>query len=539
MLIFGCFTREDLIMAESSTADSKLRENIIKRFNVHNLDEGWYGPYIGKNYANREYDGKRILVIDAAWWYDLSSSSWMPSNIFWTMDRFECYSGIVEKGDAYQTEKPQSPFQKLKKSIDAFSENGGRDTARQKIGLPNDMKDTISVQSNVEKDEYGVIKRLENTFKNLNLDLDKNSIAFHRVYVRPFEEPLIMELGNETDGGLPQNLGYIKKRINQIFQNDAKKACEVLDDVLRICQPDMVVFDCYQSMLNVATMLESAKGLSLYDYMRSLNMSFFGLHNLFVDEPEYWSCSHTKINDDKGFSEIAKASIVVDDMTSCLKRIFSSADSSDCCSCTDVLLYSVESASENANLLDMACVGISKIRLLAELLSEGLVKGIENEIDDFMAGLTEDELRNLLEAIYDNAVVKLGPPIEELREGVNIDAFEFMDDCVMIKQAERTELEEFLLHEIQNHGSYERIVLLKKQGYILNNPKCQDPEILRRSLDCLTKMQIELAQKQTQRMHKNRIGSYVKSTGVGGVNTRTNAARAAKKEKGLKSADKL
>lgn len=531
MLIFGCFTRNDLIMAEGSTADRNLRENIIKRFNAHNLDEGWYGPYIGKNYANREYDGKRILVIDAAWWYDLSSSSWLPSNIFWTMDRFECYSGIVEKGDAYQTEKPLSPFQKLKKSIDAFYENGGRDTARQKIGLPNDMKDTISVQSNVEKDEYGVIKRLENTFKNLNLDLDKNSIAFHRVNVRPFEEPLIMELGNETDGGLPQNLGCIKKRINQIFQKDAKKACEVLDDVLRICQPDMVVFDCYQSMLNVATMLESAKGLSLYDYMRSLNMSFFGLHNLFVDEPEYWSCSHIEINDGIGFSEIAKAGIVVDDMACWLKHVFSSVNPADPSSGTDIYLPYVKSFSENGNLLDAECIRISKIRLLAELLSEGLVKGLENEIEVFMAGLTEDESMDLFEAIYDNAMVKLGPPIEELLEGVNIESFEFEDGCITINETERTEFEEFLLHEIQCHGSYERIVLLKKQEHIVNDPKCRDPEVLLRSLNCLTKMQIELAQKQSQRMHKNRIGSYVKSTGVGGVNTRTNAARAAKKKR--------
>ena len=282
-------------------------------------------------------------------------------------------------------------------------------------------------------------------------------------------------------------------------------------------------------MLNVATMLESAKGLSLYDYMWSFNMSFFGLHNLFVDEPVYWSGSHIKINDDKGFSEIGKASIGVDDMASWLKHVFSSVDPTDPSSGTDIYLPYVKSISENGNLLDAECIRISKIRLLAELLSEGLVKGLENEIEVFMAGLTEDESMDLFEAIYDNAMVKLGPPIEELLEGVNIDAFVFGDDCVTIKETERSEFEEFLLHEIKYPGSYERAVLLKKQEHILKNPKCRDPEILHRSLLCLTEMQMDMVQRQRQRMHKKRIGSYVKSTGVDGVNTRTNAARAAKK----------
>ncbi len=513
-------------MAEGSKADCTLRNNINKRFTAHNLDESWYGPYIGKNYTNREYDGKRILVIDAAWWYDLSRSSWIPSNIFWTMERFGCFSDIVEKGDVYQKEKPLSPFQKLKKSIDTFYANGGRDLAGKRIGLPNDMKDTISVRSNVEKDELGVIKRLENTFKKLNLDLDKDSIAFHRFLVRPFEEPLMFVLGYENDDEKTNKQTGLKKRILQIARKDAKKSCDVLDDVLRICRPDIVLFDCFQSMCNVAMMLKLAKELSLHEYMHSFNASFFGLNNLFLDNLVYWSRRHFRINDKNTISVIDKIGrdeffLNVDYLKFSLEVLFGCRD--------DDSLFGGPRIQKVRLLENSGCstIIISKINVLAELLSEGLVKGIEKDIDEFIASLTDDESNLLLETIAGEAIVKLGPPVEELMEGVNISSFKFDDHCLNIEHSKYSELEEFLIQELKCHGNYEQNVLLKKQENILNDPNCSDPDILRRSLSCFTQQMLYTMNCQQQLSHKSRIGSYTKAAGEDGVTSRTKAARKA------------
>ena len=524
LLIFGCFTRKGLIMAQGSIADCNLRNNIIKRFSAHDLDESWYGPYIGKKYTSREYDGKRILLIDAAWWYDSSRSNWIPSNIFWTMARFGCYSDIVEKDDGYQTEKPQSPFKKLKKSIDVFYANGGRDLANNRIGLPVGMKDTISVWSNVEKDELGVISRLENTFKKLNLDLDKDSIAFHRFLVRPFEEPLMFALEYENNDENPNEQIDLKKRILQIARKDAEKNCEILDDVLRICRPDMVIFDCFQSMLNVEMMLKLTSGLSLYEYMHSFNASFFGLHNLFLDNPVYWSRRHVRINDKNVISVVDKIGrdeffLDVDHLRFSLEMLFGGGGDNSLFEGPRTLKVSELGNDDGAPFY------ISKISVLAELLSEGLVDGIEKDIDEFIAGLTDDEYDLLIQIIADYAIVKLGPPVEELMEGVNAGAFKYDGFCLNIEHSEYSELEEFLIEELKCHGNYEQKVLLKIQENILNDPTCQDPDILHRSLSCLNKKLLSAIQNQQQLSHKSRIGSFTKPSGIDGVAYRTKAAR--------------
>ena len=93
-------------MLKGNIADQTLRNNIMVRYISHNLDEELYGPFIGKNYANKKNDGKRIVVIDAAWWYDMRYSCWRPSNVCWINKRLEeDYQEIVEKG-GYQIEKP-------------------------------------------------------------------------------------------------------------------------------------------------------------------------------------------------------------------------------------------------------------------------------------------------------------------------------------------------------------------------------------------------------------------------------------------------
>ncbi|MBR6125071.1 hypothetical protein IKQ19_16010 [Candidatus Saccharibacteria bacterium] len=525
-------------MLKGNIADQTLRNNIMVRYISHNLDEELYGPFIGKNYANKKNDGKRIVVIDAAWWYDMRYSCWRPSNVCWINKRLEeDYQEIVEKG-GYQIEKPSTCFKKYLDKVDAFYNNGGRDTYNRKIGLPSDKKDVIGVRSNVEKDMFGVIKNLEKTFKTLKLDLDRESIVFHRFNVRPFEEPKIYEWGFCEDK--TEDLKKLRFNVSRVAEKDAKIACDVLDDVLRICKPDMVIFDCYQSMLNVGNMMFLAKKQFLDDYMHELNVSYFGLHNLFVDEPINWSETHLRIKNGKSISVFDELGINLKDMEcnggypvrkdECGNTLFgvgsnvqtlpSLGDDNDCLD-IDMDLIAQLSKTEN------------RIRILAEWLTgwpDG--SGDYSDIDKALADLTEDENSQLYQAVMENAWVKLGPPIEALCEGVNVGAFKFESNGVKIEQTEHTEFEEFLIQELQCHGNYEQVVLLKKQENITNNPECRDPEILARSMSCLSKMMLDSIQKQRMVNHKGRIGSFVKRGSEKGVAARTEKARKAVREKG-------